>query len=85
MPTHQSPVSLDTRKIKTGDLKIKKVLGTENPADLMTKAVTAEILKGHLKKMNIEPRGGRATKAHSLNAVMIKKKKGVTDMHSNPR
>ena len=48
---------------------MEKVIGTENSADLMTKAVSAETLNGHLRRMGFEPRGGRAGKASELNIV----------------
>ena len=56
-------------RVKTGELQLKKVVGTENPADLMTKAVAADTLDAHLKRMGFEPRGGRAGKASELNRV----------------
>jgi hypothetical protein len=39
--------------VACGRLKVKKVLGTENPADLMTKYHNAEAIKKNLAKMNI--------------------------------
>ena len=40
--------------VACGRLKVKKVLGTENPADLMTKYHNAEAIKKNLAKMNIQ-------------------------------
>jgi hypothetical protein len=58
-------------KVKSGELKLKKVIGTENSADLMTKAVGGETLDGHLQRMGFYPRGGRAEKAAQLNVIKI--------------
>ena len=55
--------------MKSGELRLKKVNGVDNSADLMTKAVNGEVLDGHLKRMGFEPRGGRADKASELNTM----------------
>ena len=39
-----------------------KVLGTENPADLMTKYLTREVVDKHMSSLNQEIREGRAKK-----------------------
>ena len=38
----------------------QKVLGTENPADLMTKYLTRDVINGHMERLGQEVRGGRA-------------------------
>ena len=53
-------------KVKTGELSLKKVIGTENSADLMTKAVGGEVLDGHLHRMGFEPRGGQGQQSQSI-------------------
>ena len=41
-------------------LGVGKVLGTENPSDLMTKHTDAKVLEGHVKSMGCEFAAGRA-------------------------
>ena len=40
----------------------QKVLGTENPADLMTKYLTRDVTNGHMERLGQEIRAGRAEK-----------------------
>ena len=54
-------------RVKSSDLKLKKVNGLVNSADLMTKAVNGETLERHIERMGFEARGGRAGKASELN------------------
>ena len=49
-----------------GDLKFEKVLGSENPADLMTKLVTPALRKKHCEAMSLEIREGRAYESLKL-------------------
>ena len=53
----------------TGRLGYKKVLGTLNPADVLTKHVPGELLDAHLRTLGLELRGGRAETAPSLDMV----------------
>ena len=73
-----------TRHIDTGLLWIQqtaaekrleyaKVLGAENPADLMTKYLNAEIITRHCKKLETSFEGGRATGAPQLSSLFISK------------
>ena len=50
----------------TGRLGYKKVLGTLNPADILTKHVPSDLLEAHLKTLGVEFRGGRAVSAPNL-------------------
>ena len=50
-------------KIKDGDLKLQKVLGTNNVADAMTKAVDRWALDKYMAAMNFTLMPGRADKA----------------------
>ena len=52
-----------------GRLAYKKVLGTKNPADVLTKHVPGELLERHLESIGAEPRSGRAETAPELNSV----------------
>ena len=53
----------------TKRLKYKKVLGTRNPADLLTKHVPGELLNAHLITLGVEFRGGRAESAPTLDNI----------------
>ena len=55
----------------TGRLGYKKVLGTLNPSDILTKHVPSELLDAHLKTLGMEVRGGRADAAPTLDAVDV--------------
>ena len=45
---------------------MSKVLGKNNPADMMTKAVGTETLQQHLKFMNFASLAGKAERASKL-------------------
>ena len=55
----------------TGRLGYKKVLGTLNPSDVLTKHVPGDLLDAHLKSLGMEVRGGRAGAAPTLDSVTI--------------
>jgi hypothetical protein len=57
---------LDSAEIKDGDIVVDKVLGTDNPADCLTKHVDRATLNRHLKSMGIEYESGRADSAPKL-------------------
>ena len=50
-------------KAESGELRYRKVKGTENPADLMTKALTGEEIKKNMEKINLTRMRGRAEKS----------------------
>jgi hypothetical protein len=52
-----------------GKVPLKKIDGTRNPADLMTKHLEAKKVEGHLERMGLEFRDGRAQAAANLYAV----------------
>ena len=52
-----------------GRIIYKKVLGSKNPADLLTKHMTAELSQQHLTTLNQVTVGGRAESAPTLNSV----------------
>ena len=54
---------------QTGRLAYRKVLGSMNPADVLTKHVPAEVLQKHLGALGAEARGGRANTAPELNSL----------------
>ena len=51
-------------------LSYHKVLGSDNPADLMTKYLSVEILEKHSKCIEIEFAGGRANTAPALHNIL---------------
>ncbi len=53
----------------TGRLSYKKVLGSKNPADVLTKHVPAELLDRHLESIGVQIKSGRAITAPELNNV----------------
>ena len=52
-----------------GRIQYRKVLGSKNPADLMTKHMTAELSKQHLTTLSMKIEGGRAESAPTLDSV----------------
>jgi hypothetical protein len=50
----------------SGRLAYHKVLGTKNPADVLTKHVPGELLERHLETLGAEMRGGRSELAPEL-------------------
>ena len=55
--------------MRTQRVQLEKVLGTENPADLMTKHLDQASLDNMLTKMGIEIAAGRAASAPGLNTA----------------
>ena len=53
-------------KVRSGDLTVHKVLGTDNPADAMTKFVDRITLETALQRMSIRPEDGRAKSASKV-------------------
>ena len=47
-------------RVRSGDLVLHKVKGTENPADLMTKHLSAPEIHKYMSKIGFEYREGRA-------------------------
>jgi len=54
-------------KVRDKDIKVAKVLGTENPADLFTKHLPAEGLKKHLERLKFDASDSRADSAPTIN------------------
>ena len=53
-------------KIKTKDIGLEKVLGAENPADLLTKYLDGTIQNGHIERVGLRCESGRAASAPKL-------------------
>ena len=49
-----------------------KVLGTDDPADLMTKHLSADMIERHCAKLSASWPGGRADKAPNINLFITK-------------
>ena len=53
-------------KLKTKDFALEKVLGADNPADLLTKYLDATTQDKHIGRLNLVSEDGRAISAPSL-------------------
>ena len=53
----------------SGRIAYKKVLGEKNPADLLTKHLSNEVIQKHVETLNLEWRGGRADSAPTIDTV----------------
>ena len=53
-------------RVRQGQLGLAKVVGKDNPADMMTKAVPSETLQQHLEFMKFKSVGSRAGKSSKL-------------------
>ena len=53
----------------TGRLSYKKVLGSRNPSDILTKHVNSALLDQHLATVGVEVQGGRACSAPTLDEI----------------
>ena len=47
-------------RVRAGELAVEKVLGTENPADLMTKALAKESLEKYVHMLGFQLAAGRS-------------------------
>ena len=56
-------------KIRAGDFTLQKVLGSENPADIMTKHVSRDLINKHLPAMSCRWESGRADSAPEIAQV----------------
>ena len=55
-------------KVEDGELEVKKVLGTENPADAMTKNLSGGKIRELMEKISQEERIGRAGMSLHVNS-----------------
>ena len=53
-------------RVRSGDLELYKVLGTDNPADLLTKHVPREVADKHLRRIGLWRSEGRADTAPDI-------------------
>jgi hypothetical protein len=61
-------------KVRSGEITLLKVLGTENPADLLTKHLARDIVDQHLARLNIDRETGRAATAPKITASLLVEK-----------
>ncbi len=64
----------------TKRLSYKKVLGSRNPADILTKHVPKDLLNVHLVTLGVEFQGGRAESAPTLDSVEAHTEEWFEDM-----
>ena len=53
-------------KVRSGDFGLFKVLGTDNPADILTKAISAECIHRHLASCGLLWEAGRPDTAPAV-------------------
>ena len=53
-------------KVRAGDFHLKKVLGSDNPADIMTKHVSRDLINKHMPKISCRWESGRADSAPEI-------------------
>ena len=53
-------------RVRRGDFKLTKVLGSENPADLLTKHVPRDVMLRHMERVGIKAECGRAKSAPTI-------------------
>jgi hypothetical protein len=54
--------------VRAKECRLHKVLGTENPADLMTKPLARAEIDGHLGRLGLRRTAGRAASAPTADA-----------------
>ena len=55
----------------SGRIVYRKVLGEKNPADLLTKHMSAELAGKHIETLNMQWAGGRAESAPTIDAISM--------------
>ena len=53
-------------RLRSGDVKLEKVAGVDNPADILTKHVDRPLLRKHLLQLGLQAEEGRAGLAPTL-------------------
>ena len=54
-----------------GRLRYKKVWGTFEPSDVLTKHAPGDLLNAHLKSLDMEDRDGRSVSAPALGSLTV--------------
>ena len=58
-------------KVRTGEIELLKVKGSENPADILTKHIEGNVLNLHLMRLRLELEGGRAASAAAISSEVV--------------
>ena len=58
-------------KVATGEIEIKKVKGTDNPADILTKNVDGNLLAVHKRRLGLTQEEGRAASAAAISKEVV--------------
>ena len=53
-------------RLRRGDFTLTKIAGSDNPADMLTKHVTRDIMMKHMRFLGLYPEDGRAASAPTL-------------------
>ena len=53
-------------RVRRGDFKLTKVLGTDNPADMLTKHISRDVMLRHMERIGIAAESGRAKSAPTI-------------------
>ena len=53
-------------RVRRGHFKLMKVLGSENPADLLTKHISKDVMMRHMERIGISAESGRARSAPTI-------------------
>ena len=70
-------------KVREGDLGIQKVLGSQNPADMMTKNLAVDAMQRHLEALAMTTRNDRARTAPKLNTTQSTWDTTFNDQHDD--
>ena len=72
-------------RLRNGDFQLEKVLGSENPADVLTKFTEKPTLRHMLQKLNLTYEDGRADSAPQIASVYYRKTFIKHTQHSKAR
>ena len=53
-------------RVRRGDFRLTKIPGADNPADMLTKHVSKDVMRKHMEFLNLFPESGRAQSAHTI-------------------
>ena len=53
-------------RIRKGDFSLEKILGSENPSDMLTKHVTRDLIQKHMATLGLSYEEGRAESAPAI-------------------
>ena len=53
-------------RIRKGDFRLEKILGADNPSDMLTKHVTKDLISKHMATIGLTYEDGRADSAPAI-------------------